>query len=611
MCLSGSRLFVVCIQASLFSSSNPYISEETVTLYSNTSSIDSVDSAIEPQNYKQNIVPNTNLTQPDASGLSGVLYDRGLSCGLENTSDTPLSPLLTDQRKIALVRRGNCSFEDKVIYSQMDGAVGVIIYDQIPFEKDPRAGIMNIPPGNITIAVYYVDLDIGVDLLRKLQQEAPMNHDNVNNASYQKAVKVSLYPAVGGFPSAWEFTLIVVVALLAVSFLASVGMHYHLWRIRRRQRLMFENGLLPPPFTQAFQVNSEKKIIDPSMLPLFPTRTIGREGEGETVTSQVNNNALPQSPLVSPSLPSQQQQQQPDSPITMIIQRRNSTQSVRSTRSEKALRNAEALATAVDQRVANNNLSTTATTYTPEQHQSIVITTATSPEEHCSNSSSSLQQQQRLSANLSEQLANVEVSCVICLDEFSSGDTVRKLPCGHEYHCECIDPWLTIKSASCPLCKHDCSLDVPKITSDIEMQPDSREIGARNPSSTTPSRTNSPFSIRFFGGGSGTPSSATTTTSRAMFGPTIRADQAEEFSRSWMVRSLPRNMRRQIHEAALAHGDGPAIELPFRMTGNNRNDDSNEDNNRPLSPPAPSHQPEPTGLRGRISRSLPRQWRSR
>lgn len=24
----------------------------------------------------------------------------------------------------------------------MDGAVGVIIYDQIPFEKDPRAGIM-------------------------------------------------------------------------------------------------------------------------------------------------------------------------------------------------------------------------------------------------------------------------------------------------------------------------------------------------------------------------------------------------------------------------------------------------------------------------------------
>ena len=43
---------------------------ESVTLYSNTSSIDSVDSAIEPQNYKQNIVPNTNLTQPDSSGLS-------------------------------------------------------------------------------------------------------------------------------------------------------------------------------------------------------------------------------------------------------------------------------------------------------------------------------------------------------------------------------------------------------------------------------------------------------------------------------------------------------------------------------------------------------------
>ena len=170
---------------------------------------------------------------------------------------------------------------------------------------------------------------------------------------------------------------------------------------------------------------------------------------------------------------------------------------------------------------------------------------------------------------------------------------------------------MTIKSASCPLCKHDCSLHVPKATSDIEMQTESGEIGADHPFSTEPSRTNSPFSMRLFGGGNSTPSPVTTSTSRTMFGPTIRADQAEEFSRSWMVRSLPRNMRRQIHEAARAHSDGPPIELPSRMTDSNSNNNINEGNNRPLSPPERSHQPEPTGLRGRISRSLPRQWRSR
>ena len=74
--------------------------------------------------------------------FQGVLYDRGLSCQLDNVSNTPVPALLTDQNKIALVKRGNCTFTDKVLYSQMDGAVGVIIYNNIPFEKDPHAGIM-------------------------------------------------------------------------------------------------------------------------------------------------------------------------------------------------------------------------------------------------------------------------------------------------------------------------------------------------------------------------------------------------------------------------------------------------------------------------------------
>lgn len=54
---------------------------EPVTLYSNTSSIDNVDPSIEPQNYKQNIIPNSNLTQPDASGLAVcfVLFGWGLT----------------------------------------------------------------------------------------------------------------------------------------------------------------------------------------------------------------------------------------------------------------------------------------------------------------------------------------------------------------------------------------------------------------------------------------------------------------------------------------------------------------------------------------------------
>lgn len=31
-----------------------------------------------------------------------------------------------------------------------------------------------------------------------------------------------------------------------------------------------------------------------------------------------------------------------------------------------------------------------------------------------------------------------EYTCVICLEKLEHGDTVRQLPCEHEYHCECI-----------------------------------------------------------------------------------------------------------------------------------------------------------------------------
>lgn len=42
-----------------------------------------------------------------------------------------------------------------------------------------------------------------------------------NNVTKSRALRVTMYPASGAFPSAWEFTLIIVVALLAVSFILS------------------------------------------------------------------------------------------------------------------------------------------------------------------------------------------------------------------------------------------------------------------------------------------------------------------------------------------------------------------------------------------------------
>ncbi|XP_060105061.1 RING finger protein 215 [Heteronotia binoei] len=45
-------------------------------------------------------------------------------------------------------------------------------------------------------------------------------------------------------------------------------------------------------------------------------------------------------------------------------------------------------------------------------------------------------------------------SCAICLDKFHKNQCLRVLPCLHEFHRDCVDPWLLLQQ-TCPLCKHN------------------------------------------------------------------------------------------------------------------------------------------------------------
>uniref|UniRef100_A0A670ZPB5 RING-type E3 ubiquitin transferase n=1 Tax=Pseudonaja textilis TaxID=8673 RepID=A0A670ZPB5_PSETE len=45
-------------------------------------------------------------------------------------------------------------------------------------------------------------------------------------------------------------------------------------------------------------------------------------------------------------------------------------------------------------------------------------------------------------------------SCAICLDQFQKNQCLRILPCLHEFHRDCVDPWLLLQQ-TCPLCKHN------------------------------------------------------------------------------------------------------------------------------------------------------------
>ena len=41
--------------------------------------------------------------------------------------------------------------------------------------------------------------------------------------------------------------------------------------------------------------------------------------------------------------------------------------------------------------------------------------------------------------------------CSICTEKYHRTSELRQLPCGHEFHTSCIDPWLLKRAATCPI----------------------------------------------------------------------------------------------------------------------------------------------------------------
>ncbi|KAH8312388.1 hypothetical protein KR044_010485 [Drosophila immigrans] len=109
-----------------------------------------------------------------------------------------------------------------------------------------------------------------------------------------------------------------------------------------------------------------------------------------------------------------------------------------------------------------------------------------------------------LSSQRINEIPNVKISaeeverkmqCSVCWDDFKLDETVRKLPCSHLYHENCIVPWLNLHS-TCPICRKSLANDDDN--EDVDVDEDyvllnrfvNEAGGGNNPASRTPAANN-------------------------------------------------------------------------------------------------------------------------
>ena len=64
-----------------------------------------------------------------------------------------------------------------------------------------------------------------------------------------------------------------------------------------------------------------------------------------------------------------------------------------------------------------------------------------------------------------------QIECSICIVPFEVGDVMRVMKCGHRFHKDCVDEWLSRYKAVCPLCKVDMRADAePEETEETERE---------------------------------------------------------------------------------------------------------------------------------------------
>ncbi|OAA62663.1 ring finger domain protein [Niveomyces insectorum RCEF 264] len=259
-----------------------------------------------------------------------------------------------------------------------------------------------------------------------------------------------------GLPGVWVFILAVVGVLLAVIALTTLSMHI-VWR---RRRLSLQRRIM------AGSINLEamgiKRLAVPAHhIQTFPLFTYSYEpppSRSPAPSPSPPLISLPSLPLLSPPSPSPS----PTSPLppspppgphapppsSISTTARAAASPVSAVTfsvpdSQRASRRSQ-LHQSLDAAVDSDTLSAAA-----------ADAQRSSPSEKGSRSASAMTSPSKLVSLVSAGGdLDYQPACHICLENFQNRVTIiRELPCGHIFHPDCIDEFLSQMSSLCPLCK--------------------------------------------------------------------------------------------------------------------------------------------------------------
>ncbi|KAJ1729425.1 hypothetical protein LPJ61_003526 [Coemansia biformis] len=330
-------------------------------------------------------------------GARGVVYLLPEIAGCQPVKRSKADLAKSYIRLALIVDDGDCPVAAKIAQAQYDGAVGALVYNASMSAPEMSSFLgAQLAASRPTIPIVAVDRDYGETL--RLEVTTLLDEAWHGDGSQYRAIFASIYDDDDDNArlGAWELTLISLVVILAVGFCASLLFHLlasRRRRLRRHQRRGSHGGGLLGGLSKRIET------LPPCALDRLQLRTVSRSDI--EILSQCTT---PLDNILNPS-------------------------------------RVESLSSCCNCRS------------TPEKHPAApardqtVIDCGEPPAEHgpaCARGKTA-----------DDALRGCIATCIVCIDDFAAGSKMRILPCGHNYHIECIDPWLTAKSSLCPLCKYD------------------------------------------------------------------------------------------------------------------------------------------------------------